>query len=275
MSSWTLRPFMVGHARVCERLLRANPLPEMRFLDVLAPETLPFFHLLNAANHVAFGGMGMPAWVQLDCCTLPTAMIGYAIPRHEIPEDTWGRLVGAVSRNFGEPAARALQGYNGLVPVSEYCALPTWEEGTLVGFSLFTLLRGEGLGARTKALALRCYNARVQIGITQYTNSAIRTHTLLGPLRIAAPQAWPHTRPEDTFVYELTIPSTQVLDALVRDGVPPDRQEPAYEFEVVAEPLRTALEVTDLQKRHGPLEVVWPGLARKGGQSVLRLRRAR
>src|SRR5205823_2708548 len=117
-----------------------------------------------------FGDLGMPPWVQLDCCTLPSAMIGFARPREHIPADTWSAILQHVERVFGAAARAAFHTYDGPVPVSEYCALPTHQPGRVVGLSLFALFSGSGSGLRTKALALRCYGAQIQIGVTQYTN---------------------------------------------------------------------------------------------------------
>lgn len=264
-----LRPYVLGHAQVSRSLALACPLPNLEFLDVLAPQSVHFFRLLNVANAHAFGDMGMPAWVQLDCCTLPSAMVGFCANREHVEGALWNALVERVGRSFGEDARLALQDYAGPVPLSEYCGVPTWEDGTIVGLSFFSLLKGMGLGVRTKALALRCYGSRSQLGITQYTNSALRSHVALGPLVIQAPQAWTHSRPQDTFVYRLAIPQPAVLDTLIRDGLQPSSATPPCDLEVLAEPGRTAAAVAQLMEQHGPLAVVAPGLVVRGNQSFV------
>jgi hypothetical protein len=260
-----MQPYVIGRASNCASLLRRLDRPDVLFFDVLTQESLAFYRLLNAANHLVFGGLGMPAWVQLDCCTLPSAMVGFSLSRAQLPLGLWGRLMGQVAALFGTDAQRQFENYEGPVPVSEYCAVPTFEEGAVVGFSLFSLLPHRGLGLRTKALALRAYGAQRQVGVAQYTNAAVRTHAMLGPLRILAPQAWPHSRHEDTFVYELQVPSAAMLDQAVRDGF--TVRPASYDLEVDA----SAAQVRHAMARHGVLAIVAPGLVTVGHHKLLRL----
>ena len=264
-----LRPWVLGHAPICAPILTALRDRSPRHLDPLDPAALPFFHLVNAGNQLAYGGLGMPAWVQLDCCTLPSAMIGLAAPRDRLPEALLRDLIAQVERRFGADAADAARRWPGPVPVSEYCATPTWTPGTVVGFSLYALLPGMGLGARTKALALTGYGCDHQIGLAQYDNRAVRAHAALGPLELLHPRAWPHDHPDRTFVYRLTIDPDR-LDAILAGGPPTNREPPdgALLVPLAPEPLAERLDA--LTQRRGPLAIVWPGLTRDGAHLVVR-----
>jgi hypothetical protein len=174
------------------------------FLDVLSPSSTAFFHLLLAGNARAFGGMAIPAWVQLDCATLPTAMVGFAARAAGVD--------GGLREDLCRRAGLVRLDDDDLLPLAEYCALPTPEQGHVVGFSLFSLL--PGLGLRAKALGLLVQQATKQTGITQIDNTALRTHCRLGPLHVEQVGVQVHSRPGTTLVYTLTPPPPSTLAAL-------------------------------------------------------------
>lgn len=192
-------------------------------IDVLDDDSVPFFRLMNAANARAFGDLGMPAWVQLDCATLPTAMIGFAARKRDLlstPEQ------GALVQDLERRAAVDVDD-DALIPLAEYCALPTPEAGHVVGFSLFSLR--PGLGTRAKALGLLAMQAMTQTGITQIhadmivngppiTNAALRTHCRFGPLVIEKLRVKVHSKP-GTLVYRLQVPSSSTLIELCSGSI--------------------------------------------------------
>jgi hypothetical protein len=222
----TLVPFVFGHGPWCAawraRIPAMGDAGDAVALDVLAPSSAGFFRLLLAANARAFGGMAIPAWVQLDCATLPTAMVGFARRARDVEATLRDALC----------AAAGLDGLHDddLVPVAEFCALPTPAPGHVVGFSLFSL--APGLGLRAKALGLLVQQATTQTGITQIDNPALRTHCRLGPLRIEQVGVQVHSRPGTTLVYRLDVPSPAVLVELARgvrrrvDAAGPTRVRP-------------------------------------------------
>jgi hypothetical protein len=222
MKDAPLVPFVLGHGAWCDERAARCPLPGCEIVDVLAPAHLPFFRLVNAGNAVAYGGTAMPAWVQLDCACLPSGMIGFAARRADVDDALWAKLVTQVRASFGVDAAAALDGYDGLVPLTEYACVPTPEDGHVVGFSLYSLRKG--LGTRTKAMALLMCGATRQTGVTQVNNSALRTHTLLGPLDVIAPRVTAHSDPVHTFVYALRVPSSPVLQGIALGNPAPPRR---------------------------------------------------
>lgn len=197
-------PFVLGLPRFAEGLTESSCVAGTRLLDVLDETNASFFRLLNAGNRLAYGALAMPDWVQLDCATLPTAMIGFALRRADVPSDLWDRLGGGAS--------------DGLVPVAAFCASYTVEPGTVVGFSMFSLLPGLRLGVRSKALALQCMGARTQIGITRIEGPERRAQEVFGALRVLAERPSVHPDAENTLVYELDVPSPDVLERIVRSG---------------------------------------------------------
>jgi hypothetical protein len=209
----TLVPFVFGHGPWCDawraRVPAMDDAEDAVALDVLAPSSVAFFRLLLAGNARAFRGMAIPAWVQLDCATLPTAMVGFARRARDVD----AALVEALREDAG---VGPLDG-DALIPLAEFCALPTPAPGHVVGFSLFSLL--PGLGLRAKALGLLVQQATTQTGITQLDNTALSTHCRLGPLRIEQVGVQVHSRPGATLVYTLTTPPPATLVALARGAL--------------------------------------------------------
>ncbi|MDJ0523590.1 MAG: hypothetical protein QNJ90_16085 [Planctomycetota bacterium] len=214
---WDLIPFVLGRPRFTQPWAARSPLPDTVFLDVLDEDHLTFFRLLNAGNALAYGGLGMPDWMQLDVCTFPTAMIGFTLRRADVPADLWDRLAAKTLERWPDAAA-ALQAYDGLVPVSEFCGLHTPEAGTVMAFSVFSVLPGLRLGVRSKALGLILMEARRQMGVTRREGPIRRAHEVFGELHMVHDRPAPHPHAEESFVYEIAVPPAEVLDAILRTG---------------------------------------------------------
>src|SRR5699024_5102206 len=130
------------------------------------------------------------------------AMIGFEVPREFLPIDIAAQL---------DPT-----GELPWIAISEYVALPSIEPGRHTGISMFSLVRGRGLGVRSKALGLRAVQSSELIGVTQYSSPGVAVYLRFGPLHIVAPSVAVHSRPEETFVYRLDVPAAEDLDALAR-----------------------------------------------------------
>lgn len=188
----------------------ASWLPSAIFADALDPQQAGFCLALNRANCLAYDGtpqmgtaataLGMPRWVMLDCCLLPSLIVGFAAPREAIPA-AWADQIDPTKE---EP----------WLGVSEYIALPAAFGSEVVGVSLFSLASGLHLGRRTKALGLQLLQRQTQTGVAQYQNPSLRLHLAFGDLAVSAPQVRVHSRPGETFVYRVRVPEMDVLDAL-------------------------------------------------------------
>ena len=196
-----LTPYVLTTARNLPFLQTDIALPEpIDIFDVGDPYNRDFCQLINLSNQDAFGGagdMGMPLWVMLDCAILPSAMVGFYVHSDDLNDEQRRRL-------------HALD-YEGPVPVSEYSASPSIEPNTVCGFSLQSQMPGLNLGVRTKALALAVFGAKQQIGVTQFTNPAIRVHTKLGNLELTMHKPIVHTHSDNSFVYALNVPDHSAL----------------------------------------------------------------
>lgn len=207
----SLRPVAVASDMHRHRL--RLDIPELLFLDALDPAHAEFSLAMNRANCLAYDGaasftgdgsaLGMPLWTLLDCCLVPSVMVGFAVSRVALPRD----FVDTV-----DPG-----GAVDTLGVSEFIAVPSLEPGRVVGISLFASIPGHALGRRTKALGLYVHQAHEQIGVTQYGNASIRLHLSFGPMEVLASNVRVHSRPGETFVYRVTVPTPETLRAMV-DG---------------------------------------------------------
>lgn len=252
-ASTSFVPWILGRPEVARDLATRCPLPGCVVLDVLAPATLPFFHLVNAGNARAYGGTAMPAWVQLDCACLPSGMIGLGVRRENVEDSLWTDLVAEVTRLFGQDAAEALEGWDGLVPLSEYACVPTPEPGHVVGFSLYSLKKR--LGVRTKAMALLMQRARSQTGVAQVDNTSLRTHTILGPLEVVSARVLAHSQPKTTFVYRLRVPADDVLIGIARGGSLPARGPGTVRLAIDDETTTHMARLLELEGPHAIVDV--------------------
>ncbi len=244
-----------------ENLDRLRPLPlgvEPRRISAEAPRQLPFHLALNRLNQHAFGGpgLGMPPWVQLDCCVLPSAFLGFARLAAELPDTLRAVL---------DPAAAD----GDLLPVSESIVVPTVDPATWMSFSLATAWPGEGLALASKALSLAAWGVRRALGVAQYDNRALRTHTRFGPLRLIDPQVSYHSRADRSFLYAID----DVPAALAALDDPPPPEEPDRWLD----PTDTA-SITQMAtaRRDGSMEhwILPPGLALRGDRSMCPIREA-
>jgi hypothetical protein len=260
-----MQPYVIGLPEITDDLLAPSPLPDVLRFDPLDRDDSRFFRLVSAGNSMAFGPLAMPQWVQLDCCTLPGAMFGFAVPRADLPDGLWERLRARYRELFGFEMSSPIEDYVGWVPISEYCAISSPDGATAVGVSLYSLFPGAHLGLRSKAFSLACLEASRQVGATQYDNPAVSIHAAFGPLEIRAAQAVNHSHPERTFVYELKLPSVDALCAIARGALPatPDAPPTAQLLPIDD---RTGTRVQALLSERHRLRIVPPGIVRRDGR---------
>lgn len=180
-------------------------------IDPLRMASAPFLELLKRIDEVTFGpeGMPMPRWVFFDGAELPGGIVGFGLPVEALPED--GR------RLLSVPAD-----YRGLVPLSMFIAIPTFEPGVWMAHNLASVASVlpqaslRGLGAFTKAVGLKTFRARSQVGATQWNSFALRVHTRLGPLALLTAWTPAHSEPW-TLTYRVELTEAR-LRHLARDA---------------------------------------------------------
>lgn len=271
-----LQVFALGAAANLERL--PDTVLGRRLVKLDADAHPRFALLLNAINGVVYGGvMGMPEWVMLDCALLPAMFVGLMGPGRLIEAEQRSAIDDALAGAAVSEARRTFEAASGLgtlrdsigddepVPLAEFCAIPAVAPGTIVGYSLYSLLSGRGVVAKALGLAVhRTLGARRQIGVAQYDKpAAIRTHVKLGPLRLLRAVTPLHSRAESTFVYALDIPGETALRRHVDGRAPaPAEETPTLR---VAPKDHEAPRALDARLRAGSMAwVVAPGTAGRG-----------
>lgn len=149
-------------------------------------------------------------------------------------------------------------GYVGPLPVAGYAALPTPVPGRWVGGSLWwSLVPHCGLGYSVRRIALECYRARQEIGVTQFDNAeALHAQRRFGALRVTHTNLAAHPR-RHTFVYEVDV---KALPAAGWPATQPDASQ-----------IVTTAPITDPPSR----PVIHPGLWQDGPQQPAGKRRPR
>ena len=262
-----LRRYVIAPQHLRDALLLPDG-DDVRLYDPLAPEDAEFCLAMNRANRLAYdgtvelsaeaGALGMPLWVMLDCCMLPTVIVGYELRRNQLPPEL---------ANMLDPRRQLAA-----IGVSEYIGIPTLVKGQVVGASLFSLLKGGNYGRRTKAYALRIMGVGDQIGVTQFTNPSIRLHLSIGEMEILTGRTLVHSRPAETFVYRVRVPSSEQLDRLSAGEVRTlyKGRESDFSFDPRS---RAAVAEFERMSRRERLSIVGTGDIEDGELTALHVRR--
>ncbi|MEM7676527.1 MAG: hypothetical protein AAF449_11040 [Myxococcota bacterium] len=172
-------------------------------IDPLKMASATFLNLIRRVDQVAFGpeGMPMPRWIFFDGAELPGGIAGFGIAANRLDEPS--RQILAVP-----------EGYDGIVPLSMFIAIPTFESGVWMAHNLCSSARAfpqgivgiglQGLGGLSKAIGLRVFRASAQVGATQWNSFALRVHARLGPLALLTAWTPAHSKPW-TLTYRVKI----------------------------------------------------------------------
>ena len=183
------------------------PFDERHCIDPLRVASGPFLDLVKRVDEVTFGpeGMPMPRWVFFDGAELPGGIVGFGLPVDSLSETSRALL-------------NVPDGYRGLVPLSIFIAIPTFEPGVWMAHNLASVAGAlpnenlRGLGGFTKAVGLKVFRAKTQVGATQWNSFALRVHVRLGPLALLTAWTPAHSEPWTlTYRVELTEPGLRNL----------------------------------------------------------------
>lgn len=234
----------------------ARVAPDAR-VDPLRLDARPLLELLVRLDALTFGPeeMPMPRWAFLEGAGLPGAIVALGRRARHLDAETLALL-------------DVPPGYRGVVPLAMYIALPAFEPATWVGHNLASLadrVAGgalRGLGAYTKAIALRALRARVQLGVTQWRHPALRLHARLGPLELISAWTPAHSDPA-SLTYRVAIDEAALRhlarDPLGRVATPPAELSVDSDDEPALRALQARLEAGEA------LAVAAPPLPLPGG----------
>lgn len=234
---------------------------ESILVDAMRTSNEPFFSLLHQLDGLVYDDktLAMEKWVLLDCGLLPSCFVGLAKSVENCSKE--------VLQRFDIP-----QGYKGLVPLTEYCTTPTIVPGTWIGHTCGTLEKGKKLGLLSKVLGLKIFKVQQYIGVTQYDNIAVQTHTIISDLLLKSAITPTHSIPNMTFVYKHDVNQATLEEKFQRE----DKKEKTEKlFRDQAIHLLDPYDTTEKQKLQREIEcgrnfsIVFPGQITKNGKLVL------
>ncbi|MBT5022511.1 hypothetical protein HOK51_00470 [Candidatus Woesearchaeota archaeon] len=230
---------------------------EAKLIDATNLENKVFADLLNQLDGLAYGdkGLAMEKWVALDCGILPGAFIGLAKYANELNPE--------LKEKFDLP-----QDYTGLIPLSEFCAIPTAQSGKWMMHTLATIIQNKGVGTHTEALGFAICPATKMLVVAQYNNSsALKVHTKFGNLNLLAAITPSHTQTEMTFIYETPLPSQTELKKILETNQP--LTNPCPHFYLNAESLDEKNHIHEqIQTGLVNYQIVYPGLVENSLDSM-------
>jgi hypothetical protein len=223
----SLEPFLVAapwHRGLLHHAPLGVTIPPENVIDPTRLEAATFLRRLSVLDRLTFGpeGMPMPAWIFYHAAEVPGAIMGFA---HRI-------------ETLAEPIARRLElgrDDRGLVPLSMYIAIPTRAPGAWIGHNLASLnrllpeLNLRGLASITKAVALKAFRCRVQVGAVQWDSPALHVHTRFGALELLSAWTPAHSEPA-TLSYRWTVTEEALRSGMGDPGVALPR--PPADFEI-------------------------------------------
>ena len=234
-------PFLVAARCNVEHLDRKPfglSIPNGNVIDPTRLASARFLDRLTRLDTLTFGpeGMAMPRWIFYSGAEVPGAIFGFAIRAEQLPSDMRERL--APEGGPGE-----------LVPLSMYIAVPAQPPHRWFGHNLASLspqcpvLALHGLATITKAIALKTFRCREQLGATQWASPALNIHARFGTLELVT--AWtPAHSTAATLTYRVGI-TDETLRAAAGDPAI-DLPRRAADFEVES---RDEAAQRDLQRR--------------------------
>lgn len=254
-----LTPFVVATPDHLERLDRSPfglSIEDSGFIDPMRMDSERFLLLLQTLDQLTFGpeGMPMPRWVFYDCAEIPGAIFGFARRAETLPDSV-------------REALGLRDDETGLVPFSMYIAIPVRPPDVWFGHNLaslnptFPALGLGGLASITKALALKVFRCRTQIGATQWDSEALHIHSRFGPLDLLTAWTPAHSEPA-TLTYRFDVTDESLRYALGDPEASLYYPDPAFEVDATdfdaMQRLQEKIEagerfvVVGAPRRHGP-----------------------
>jgi hypothetical protein len=207
------------------------------------PEHRNFHEAYLVSNSLAFGNpnLKMQNWVYIDCVLMQSAVVGFAIPIDKAP----ATLVNHYEKDPWVDADKL-----DYIPISGQIASIGIDRRTLVGFSLFSLRRQiehinvHKLAHKTKYAALKVYRAEEldkYVGISQYDNKGLLTHTLFGKKMFIDQTTAPlHPLRDMSFTYSMKVDldERRILDEM-------SQEVGDYDFLLKADDFKKKMEMQD------------------------------
>ena len=225
----TLEPFLVTapwHRHFFDYEPFGVAIPQRNVIDPTRVASAEFLDRLLQLDGLTFGpeGMPMPKWLFYESAEVPGAIFGFGRRIESLPRD----LARRIDLRAGE---------TGLFPLSMYIAIPVRPGHSWFGHNLASLnrllpeLKLNGLASITKAVALKVYRCRCQVGAVQWESPGLNVHTRFGALELITAWTPAHSDPA-TLTYQIELTEEHLRGGL---GDPAAVQpRPAADFELPA-----------------------------------------
>lgn len=223
-------PFVIAHRGFSSSLptqVRGVTIPPANIIDPQLSEHADFLGLLSHLDKLCFGpnGMSMPSWVFYDCAVMPGGFFGFGIRAAAL--EPWCLEAMAV------PA-----GYTGLVPISQFIAIPmlggfahgdvpdTWLTYSVESINQVSPgFAPAGILKLTLALGLRIFPIQTLYGTTQWRSHKLTTYVDLGPVELVTAYTPAHSLPR-TFSFRIAIEDVHLETLLASPRVHPTAPPP-------------------------------------------------
>ena len=222
-------PFLIAHRGIVDHVERSPlgvPIPPENVFDPQHRRHSTVLGLLRKLDTLTFGpfGMTMPSWVFYDCAVMPGVFLGLGVRADRL--EPWAREA------FELPA-----GYDGLVPVSQFIAIPKLNAFAAPGpvgqladtwllYSLESInqvspgFAPPGVLKLTLALGLACLPLRRLYGVTQWRSPKLDTYIDLGPIELLTAWTPAHSLPR-TLTFHLAPDEFSIQTLLVAPAMHP------------------------------------------------------
>ncbi len=200
-------------------------------LDPQLRENEEFLHLVQNLDRLTFGPleMTMPKWVSYDAGIMPSGIFGFCGRASSL--DQWVRR-----------ALKVPEDYEGLVPLTQFIAIPTPERNAWYLHTISSLNQvcmgaaaPANLTLLTICLGVRVFRMQRLYGATQWRSSRLGMYVGLGPLEIITAYTHNHSV-KKSVTWRLDIQRALVEAALINDGA-----------SVAAQPATHMIDVDDIE----------------------------
>lgn len=228
----TCEPFLIAHRGILGHLNRSPlgvEIPEGNLIDPQLRRYEGMLGMLRLVDRLTYGpyGMQMPDWVFYDCAVMPGAVFGL------------GMRVSKLER-WAIEAMKVPDGYTGLVPVTQFIAIPmlegfsghdqpvsnTWLMYSMGGINQVSPgMAPNGVFKLTLVLGLQVFPIRRLYGTTQWRSPKLGHYADLGPIELVTAYTPAHTMPR-TLSFRIDLQSSHMLSPLASPRVHPHAPPP-------------------------------------------------
>lgn len=224
-------PFLIAHdpiAAVLDKCPAGIEIPPNNIFHPQHRKNGEFLRMLAMVDQLTFGpfGMDMPGWVFYDCAVMPGAVFGLGIRANRMED--WARQ-----------AMKVPDGYDGLVPLSQFIAIPilsgfeggepvpkTWLLYTLESMNQISPgIAPFGTLHLTLYLGLQVFPIHELWGTTQWRSPKLEVYADMGPLQLVTAWTPAHSLPR-TFSFQIQPRVAQLSSILAAPRAHPDSPPP-------------------------------------------------